>query len=89
MDSIQLKTKELLSKMYLTQTHWTHKIGSLCGGTWIFLFMNKTRERNAEHVISENEAMVAMMFLEVNQTEMDDFCLKITRNSRKLWSFCL
>ena len=40
MDSIQLKTKELQSKMYLTQTqthrlkthsltHWTHKIGNL------------------------------------------------------------
>ena len=34
MDSIQLKTKELQSKMYLTQTHWIRKIGSLCGGTW-------------------------------------------------------
>ena len=38
MYSIQLKTKELQSKMYLTQTHrfrllthLSHKIGSLCG----------------------------------------------------------
>ena len=36
MDSIRLKTKELQSKMYLTQTHssdslthWTHKSGQL------------------------------------------------------------
>ena len=29
MDPIQFKKKELQSKMYLTQTHWTHKIGNL------------------------------------------------------------
>ena len=39
MDSIQLKTKELQSKMYLTETHRLigfikEAIGSLCGGTW-------------------------------------------------------
>ena len=45
MDSIRLKTKELQSKMYLTQTHrlrlidsdslthWTHKSGQLCINT--------------------------------------------------------
>ena len=26
MDSERFKTKELQSKMYLTQTHWTHKM---------------------------------------------------------------
>ena len=34
MNLIWLKTKELQSKMYLTQTHWLIKIGSLCGGSW-------------------------------------------------------
>ena len=37
MNSIWLKTKELQSKMYLTQTHWLIgliKIGSLYGGSW-------------------------------------------------------
>ena len=39
MESIQLNTKELQSKMYLTETHRLigfikEAIGSLCGGTW-------------------------------------------------------
>ena len=39
MDSIQLKTKALQSKMYLTETHRLIRfikeaIGSLCGATW-------------------------------------------------------
>ena len=37
MESIRLKTKELQSKMYLTQdslTHWTHKSGQLSAGTF-------------------------------------------------------
>ena len=38
-NSIQLKTKELQSKMYLTETHRLigfikEAIGSLCGGNW-------------------------------------------------------
>ena len=48
MDSIQLKTKELQSKMYLTETHRLigfikEAIGSLCGGTWTTFRVEKNQ----------------------------------------------
>ena len=48
MDSIQLKTKELQNKMYLTETHRLigfikEAIGSLCGGTWTTFRVEKSQ----------------------------------------------
>ena len=55
-DSIQLKAKELQSKMYFTRTHWIHKIGSLCGGTWTtFSSWKKSISANWESLVGSYE----------------------------------